>query len=164
MGNTISRPARFGEKMKIEYRFTMLSQNALAQDLLERIIAVQAALQTNFARKAGELGLTVAQATVAQDLASHPGSSLLEVCTRLGWPKSTVSRLVDDLVGQGLATREIPEENRRTVVLDLAPSLRTRCLSSALKSYFPGASGTLDAAEAKLLRQSLDRILALLRK
>jgi len=140
----------------------MSSGNLLAQELIERILEVRAALQANFARKAEKLGLTVAQATVAQDLASHPESSLLDVCTRLGWPKSTVSRLVDELVGRNLATREVPEANRRTVVLSLDPKLRKSCLANALRSYFPGAAGSLDPAEAARIQAALGRLLVML--
>lgn len=129
--------------------------------LLERLFAVQAALQANLVSQAGKLGLSVTQASVAQDLAQHPGSSLQDVCARLGWPKSTVSRVVDDLVNRGLALREVPPHNRRTVLLSLAHQA-VGCFPSDLSALFPGA-GNQDSPTTQALIEALDRIEAMLK-
>lgn len=47
--------------------------------------------------------------TLAQHLGTHP---------------STVTRLLDRLVAQGYATREVPAENRRLIELDVTPAGR----------------------------------------
>jgi len=135
-----------------------------AQELLNRLLAVQASLQANLARMAAKHGLSVAQVTVAQDLAEHPASTLQDVCRRLGWPKSSVSRLVDDLVHLGLAIREVPEENRRTVMLSAHSSWRQDCRDDALEIFFPGARGHLAAEDFSQLDQALDTVLGLLGK
>jgi DNA-binding MarR family transcriptional regulator len=109
-------------------------------------------------------GLSVAQAIVAQDLAEHPASTLQEVCRRLEWPKSSVSRLVDDLVHLNLAIREVPAENRRTVMLSVQASWQQDCRSDALEIFFPSAHGHLSAEDVDRLAQPLDTILKLLGK
>lgn len=121
------------------------------------------AFHSNVTEKARELGLSVAQATVAQDLASHPESNLHEVCGRLGWPKSSVSRLVDELVQQGLATRTITEGNRRAVLLSVAPEVRSHCLAGAVAIFFPGARGELTQEDSQLIGSALDRLLTLMK-
>jgi len=133
-----------------------------AQELLNRLLAVQAAFQANLGRMAVKHGLSVAQATVAQDLSEHPLSTLQDVCRRLGWPKSSVSRLVDDLVHQGLAIREIPAENRRTVKLSVHSSWQQDCRDDALEIFFPGAHGSLTAEDFDRLDQTLTTVLELL--
>jgi MarR family transcriptional regulator, organic hydroperoxide resistance regulator len=141
----------------------MNDDNGRARELLEKILALQVAFRSNLARKARGMGLSVAQATVAQDLADHPGSALQEVCSRLDWPKSTVSRLVDDLVRLDLATRDIPPENRRTVLIALKPALMDECLASALTTFFPGSDGFIPSREAAELGSALDRLLLLMK-
>lgn len=140
-----------------------MDDNRRAQDIFNRLVAIQAALQSNLAKMAEGMGLSVAQASVAQDLAEHPGSTLQEVCQRLGWPKSSVSRLVDDLVNRGMAIRKVPAENRRTVVLSLNRTTENHCQIGTLDQFFPGAEGKLDAAEVEALENNLDRLLVLLK-
>jgi len=131
--------------------------------LLDKLNEVQVAFHANGEAKARDLGLTVAQATVAQDLAGHPESNLHEVCRRLGWPKSSVSRLVDELVQQGLATRTIPADNRRAVLLSVAPEVQAECRSGAVQTFFPGARGHLSPEDAALIGSALDRLLLLMK-
>lgn len=122
-------------------------------------MAIQAALQANMAAQAQKFGLSVSQSAIAQDLGQHPGSSLQEVCDRLGWPKSTVSRLVDELVQRKMVVRQVPESNRRTVVLSLDHA-SVGCVPTE-REVFPG--GLPDAAELEALVASLDKILGLLK-
>ena len=131
--------------------------------LLDKLMEVQVAFHTNSEEKARELGLTVAQSAVAQDLAGHPESNLHEVCGRLGWPKSSVSRLVDELVQKGLATRTIPEDNRRAVLLSVSPEVRANCQAGAVPTFFPGAVGNLTSDDEKLIGTALDRLLSLMK-
>lgn len=127
-----------------------------------RLLAVQAALQANMAQQAHKFGLSVTQAAVAQDLGPNPGSTLQEVCARLGWPKSTVSRVVDDLVNRGLVRREIPAHNRRTVLLSLDHA-SAGCIPSEMDGVFPGGVPD-DPKQVQSLVASLDIILRMLQK
>jgi len=141
----------------------MTEMDLRAQALLEKLMEVQVAYHNNAEAKANELGLSLAQSTVAQDLASHPASNLHEVCGRLGWPKSSVSRLVDELVQRGLATRTIPEDNRRAVLLSVAPEVRAHCLAGAVPTFFPGAGENLAEEETRPILAALDRLLVLMK-
>lgn len=119
-------------------------------------MAVQAALQANLTAQAQRFGLTVTQAAVAQDLGQHPGSTLQEVCERLGWPKSTVSRVVDDLVNRGFVLRQIPASNRRIVLLSLDHGA-VGCVPSDFEGIFLGGLPD-DPREVESLVACLDRI------
>jgi DNA-binding MarR family transcriptional regulator len=136
--------------------------NELAQALTRRLLAVQAALQTNLADQARQFGMTVTQAMVAQVLRQNPGSTLQEVSVRLGLPKSTVSRVVDDLVNKGIALRVIPASNRRTVLLSLADA-SAGCVPSNFDDVFPGGFPD-DPHEVRRLMDSLDRLLEMIEK
>ena len=142
----------------------MESDRRHAQDLLNRLLEVQAAFQANLARMAEKHGLSVAQAMVAGDVSEHPLSTLQDVCRRLGWPKSSVSRLVDDLVGLGLVIREIPAENRRTVRLSVHSAWQQDCRNDALEIFFPGSHGRLTDEEFGRIDQTLSTLLELLGK
>jgi DNA-binding MarR family transcriptional regulator len=124
---------------------------------------IEVAIHGTLDRKARHMGLSVAQTAVAQDLANHPDSSLQEVYSRLGWPKSTVSRLVTELTEMKIVTRDISSKDKRTVILSLCPSTRKKCLSNVMTDFFPGSSGELSEKEAGEIASTLDRILYLMR-
>jgi|GEM_PF-2622506 len=138
--------------------------NLRALDLLSCLVDVQLALQVNMAKKAQDLGLTLPQSLVSQDLARYPGSTLQDICQRLRLPKSSVSRLVDELVQKGHATRDVPPDNRRVVALSLNDNLKVKCMSSATETFFPGAGGRLDPDEAVQIKATLVRIQELLQE
>ncbi|KJR49461.1 Transcriptional regulator, MarR family [Desulfosporosinus sp. I2] len=72
-------------------------------------------------KKSRQFGLTGPQIGLIMGLHKHPESTLNEISDSLGLSKSTVSGIVDRLVGQGIVIREIPENNRRIVQLSLSP-------------------------------------------
>jgi len=124
---------------------------------------IEIAIHGTLAEKAQQMGLSAAQMAVARDLANHPESSLQEACSRLGWPKSTVSRLVTELAEMKVVTREVSLTDKRTVVLSLRSSARTKCLANVMKDFFPGSGGKLSEKEAGEIVSTLDRVLYLMR-
>ena len=142
----------------------MANANSEAQLILDRLMEIEGVIHGTLEGKARQMELSAAQMAIAQDLANHPDSNLQEVCSRLGWPKSTVSRLVGELTELEIATRSVSSEDRRTVVLSLRPSARKECLANVLEDFFPGSSGKLSEEEAEEIVATLDRILFLMRK
>lgn len=69
---------------------------------------------------AKKLGLSSTQMLLVYEVLQNKDISLNGLCEIMGLPKSTVSRLVDDLVKKNVLIREIPPENRRTVRLRVA--------------------------------------------
>jgi predicted transcriptional regulator len=64
-------------------------------------------------------GLTTSQFMIVYEIYNNKGMSLKELSTRLDLPKSSVSRIVDQLVNRGVVIRKIPKENRRKVELSI---------------------------------------------
>jgi DNA-binding MarR family transcriptional regulator len=139
-----------------------IEEGKLVDALLERLQQLQNLFQANMAKRARQFGFTATQAAVAQDLGQNPGSTLQDVCRRLGWPKSTVSRVVDDLVRRGIALREIPESNRRTILLSLDEAA-LGCVPSDFTEVFPGGLPE-EPREIRTLIDSLDRLLRMMKE
>lgn len=66
-------------------------------------------------------GLSISQFMVMYEVYHNEGISLNDLSTKLDLPKSSVSRLVDQLVNSEIIVREIPKENRRIVKLSMSP-------------------------------------------
>ena len=64
-------------------------------------------------------GVTITQCHTLLELNLHESINLNELSEKLYLDKSTVSRTVDSLVKNGTAKRDIPEENRRKVMISL---------------------------------------------
>ena len=107
----------------------------------ERIIVlfreIQKAFREHFIEQSRRYGLTSPQLHVIMNLKNNPGSTLGELSDNLCLSQSTVSGIVNRLVGQKIIRREIPADNRRTVKLSLAPEFdRTNDLLKLKKQYF----------------------------
>ena len=74
--------------------------------------------------KSRQYGFTGPQIGLIIGLNKNPYITLKEMSECLGLSKSTVSGIVDRLVGQGVVIREIPEDNRRIVRLSLSPDFQ----------------------------------------
>ena len=74
-------------------------------------------------------GVTLAQCHALLEIASKNKESVTELAKTLSLDKSTVSRTIDGLVSMGLVDRSIPEENRRTSILQLTKEGENVCLS-----------------------------------
>ena len=74
-----------------------------------------------FARK---YDLSLTEMGMVFDIFSKGALTVTELSALQGIPKSTVSRLVDDLVKRGILNRERPEDNRRIVHITITPDFR----------------------------------------
>ncbi|EGW38587.1 marR family protein [Desulfosporosinus sp. OT] len=87
--------------------------------------------------KSRQYGFTGPQIGLIYGLHKNPFSTLNELSDYLGLSKSTVSGIVDRLVGQGVIIREIPENNRRIVRLSLSPEFeKNNVLKELMNKYF----------------------------
>jgi len=83
-----------------------------------------------------ELGLTMTQLRVLFILRGEDGASARALAERLNVTPSTLTRIVDRLVGQGLVRRTVDEEDRRLV---------RHCLTDAGASTVALTLGSIDA-------------------
>ena len=72
-------------------------------------------------------GVSLPQCHVLLEVENQKNITVTELSENLTLEKSTISRTVDNLVKKGFLSREIPEENRRTVRLQLTNKGEKTC-------------------------------------
>ncbi|WP_040412384.1 MarR family transcriptional regulator [Desulfosporosinus sp. OT] len=107
----------------------------------ERVIflfkSIHKIYRNQMCEKSRQYGFTGPQIGLIYGLHKNPFSTLNELSDYLGLSKSTVSGIVDRLVGQGVIIREIPENNRRIVRLSLSPEFeKNNVLKELMNKYF----------------------------
>jgi DNA-binding MarR family transcriptional regulator len=90
----------------------------------EKLISLFKAIQGCLKSISKEFELTIPEMMIMLELYENKTLSLNELSEKIEFPKSSVSRIIDQLVNRGYVTREIPKDNRRTVEL----SISTECL------------------------------------
>lgn len=98
----------------------MCEERCSIQKIMQLLRTIQGKLNCHIESNAQKFGLTTSQFMVMFEIYNHKDISLNELSEKLELPKSSVSRLVDQLVNHGIVMREIPKENRRTVKLSIA--------------------------------------------
>ena len=90
------------------------------QKIMYLLRKIQGNLNCQMQSSAESFGLTTSQFMVMFEIYNNKDISLIELSEKLDLPKSSVSRLVDQLVNQEIVIREIPKENRRTIKLSIS--------------------------------------------
>ena len=102
--------------------------NELAQKQADEIIeifkSIRKAISCKSEKSAKKYGFTVAQIGVIFYLHKVPEVTLNTLSDHMALTKSTVSGIVDRLEKQGVVTREIPKDNRRTVRLSISEEFK----------------------------------------
>ncbi len=106
----------------------------------ERVVflfkSIQKIYREHIFEKSRQYGFTGPQIGLIIGLYKNPYRTLNEISECLGLSKSTVSGIVDRLVGQGVVIREIPENNRRVVRLSLSPEFqKNNVLQELINQY-----------------------------
>jgi DNA-binding MarR family transcriptional regulator len=138
-----------------------MNQKPELQDLWsspsERVVylfkAVHKMYRDQIFEKSRQYGFTGPQIGLIIGLSKNPYITLKEMSECLGLSKSTVSGMVDRLVGQGVVIREIPEDNRRIVRLSLDPEFQKNNVLKELANKYINDS-LKDASE-----EDLDKII-----
>lgn len=126
------------------------------QKIMYLLRKIQGSLNCHMQSSAESLGLTTSQFMVMFEIYNNKDISLIELSEKLDLPKSSVSRLVDQLVNQEIVIREIPKENRRTVKLSINPEFLKK------RDVCDMTSGINDSIAADLEPQKADAIIAAL--
>jgi DNA-binding MarR family transcriptional regulator len=90
------------------------------QKIMYLLRKIQGNLNCQMQSSAKSFGLTTSQFMVMFEIYNNKNISLIELSEKLDLPKSSVSRLVDQLVNQEIVIREIPKENRRIIKLSIS--------------------------------------------
>ena len=86
----------------------------------KKIICLFKSIQVCLKSISKEFELTVPEMMIMFELYENKTLSLNELSEKIEFPKSSVSRIVDQLVIRGYVSREIPSENRRMVKLSIS--------------------------------------------
>ncbi len=84
---------------------------------MEKLITLYKTIQGCLKDVSQGYELTVSEMTIMLELYENKTLSLNELSEKIELPKSSVSRLIDNLVNRGYVSRIIPTENRRSVEL-----------------------------------------------
>jgi DNA-binding Lrp family transcriptional regulator len=87
---------------------------------VEKLISLYKAIQGCLKTISQEYEFTVPEMMIMLELYENKALSLNELSEKMEFPKSSVSRIVDNLVNRGYVSREIPKENRRMVELSIS--------------------------------------------
>lgn len=100
-------------------------------------------------------GVTLSQCHTLMEIEKQTNISLKDLSERLYLDKSTTSRIIESLVNMGLVDREIPQNNRRTIIIKLTDEGVKVCekINSENNQYF---QKVLDSLSADQLEQFLN--------
>ncbi len=134
-----------------------------SQDHAARIMtllrSIQANIKSKFSYNTEALGFTYSQVIVLIDIYRHAHTSLTELSKRLDLPKSSVSRIVDHLVNQGIVIRKIPPENRRMVSLFIANEfLQRREIQSMRAGFLNDIADIIEPTQALRIISALEEL------
>ena len=104
--------------------------------------------------------LTPAQFDVIATLGNTQGLSMGEIGEKTLITKGTLTGVVDRLEKKGMVIREIPPENRRSVIVSLTPD-GTKLFEQVFPAHIADIHNhleTLDASEMELLKVLLGRL------
>lgn len=111
-------------------------------------------------------GVTLTQCHTLMELDKQDDISLKDLAERLYLDKSTLSRIVEGLVNLGLVDRQIPKNNRRTVIIKLTEQGISVCkkINSGNNLYFQKVLGSLSKEQLPIFLESFKAIVFKMRE
>jgi DNA-binding MarR family transcriptional regulator len=91
-------------------------------EILSLIRHISVCLKRRMMCEATDMGFSISQFIVMYELAKTKSMSMHELQDTCGLPKSTLSRIVEQLVKRSLVARTRPDNNRRVVMLSVTPA------------------------------------------
>ena len=137
----------------------MMAPDADISRSMDSIRAVVRALRINTRAIELEIGISLAQLFVLQQVAERPATSLNDLAERTATHQSSVSVVVRRLVDRGLVTRRADTADKRRVQIELTPAGEKLLVGApeTIQVRLVAALGHLDAAERKQLAQLLTK-------
>lgn len=133
--------------------------NNCSKKIINLLRSIQSHLKCHLLADAKNYGLSISQFMVMYEVYHNEGISLNDLSTKLDIPKSSVSRLVDQLVNSEIIIREIPTENRRIVKLSMSPSfLQNKNITDMNVQFNDTISGKLDQEKAERIIFALEEL------
>jgi len=125
----------------------------------KKIIYLYKSIQVYLKSISKEFELTLPEMMIMFELYENKTLSLNELSEKIEFPKSSVSRMVDQLVIRGYVSREIPSENRRMVKLSISTKslgcIDIGCINDRLNDLIVGG---VEEEKAERMISALDEI------
>ena len=139
----------------------MCYSGGCAEKLISLFISIQGCLKSI----SQEFELTVPEMMIMLELYDNKNLSLNDLSEKTDLPKSSVSRIVDQLVNRGYVDREIPKENRRMVNLSISAQC-LNCIDVAVINdrFNARVVGGLEPEKAERMVSALEEISLILNK
>lgn len=111
-------------------------------------------------------GVTLAQCHTLMELDKIDNISLKTLSENLNQDKSSVSRIVEGLVNLGLVNREIPKNNRRTVLIKLTQQGISVCekINDGNNQYFREVLNSLSPEQFEIFLNSFKSVVSKMRE
>lgn len=137
----------------------MMAPDADISRSMDSIRAVVRALRINTRAIELEIGISLAQLFVLQQVAERPATSLNDLAERTATHQSSVSVVVRRLVDRGLVTRRADTADKRRVQIEVTPAGEKLLVGApeTIQVRLVAALGHLDASERKQLAQLLTK-------
>lgn len=136
-------------------------KNNCSLGIFEMVRSIQCRMSGKVDNEAKSFGINSTQMLLIYEIYENKDISLNSLCNRLELPKSTVSRLVDELVKKGILIREIPGENRRIVKLRVSEDFLT---AGEIDSMGNSIMGKMDNEKTERIIAALEELRAVLRE
>lgn len=131
----------------------------------EKLITLFKSIQGCLKSISQEFELTVPEMMIMLELYENKTLSLNELSEKIELPKSSVSRIIDQLVNRGYVDRKIPKENRRVVELSISIKclncIDVACINDRFKDVVVGG---LEPEKADKMISALEGLSLILKK
>lgn len=137
----------------------MMAPDADISRAMDAIRAVVRALRINTRAIELEIGISLAQLFVLQQVAERPATSLNDLAERTATHQSSVSVVVRRLVDRGLVTRRADTADKRRVQIELTPAGEKLLVGApeTIQVRLVAALQQMQAAERTQLAQLLSK-------
>ncbi len=138
--------------------------NDSVQEQIWRIISnIQKKKDTRLRHFLKEFDISTHDTLLLRELSIHPNITLIELAELLNLPKSTVSSMINRLVKRNIVDRTIPENNRRTVQLNISGDfLMHPTIASFTEQLKTGLLGNMSEEDARIILKGLEKLEELL--
>lgn len=139
-----------------------LPEKKNAHEILDLVRRISMAVKKRMMCGASGMGFTATQFLVMHELVRVDKTAMHELAEKCCMPKSTLSRVVDQLVKRGLVKRTRPEDNRRVVILSVTHSY-VKQKEKLKQTVVEELSGRLNPARAVEIKKVLEGLYNMLK-
>lgn len=138
--------------------------NKQLESIYENILLLNDAFRNKLEKEAKELGFTKSEFIVITDLIENEPSKLMEIVKRTGIKKTTVSKIINQLIDRGIISKDAcPSDGREFYLKVIDINVKEKfCKATMLEKIFPNHCEN-QAVENQEILESLNKLLQLIK-